>query len=159
DQPVRIRRRTASVGRHLIVQVCLRISPVPLRDDDVPLDTARTWRSRRHLAFRNAIGPIRKQRDRARPELIDATAHAWASLSGLKPPGPGRLGGRERAERRWNFARRLVAELMARPAAAGFHVAQPFGLTANLRRDAVRRGSRKLVLRRNVEQRKPGSGG
>ena len=50
-------------------------------------------------------------------EPADAADHVAARLPGLDAPLPGFSRRIEVAQRLWNFARRLVAELMARPAA------------------------------------------
>ena len=158
DQSVPVCRRMTSVGGHFIVQVGFGIGPVPLGDDHVALDAAGTMRRRRHFTLRDAIGPVGKHRDRARPQLIHPADHAGAGLSRLNAPRPRRFGRGERSERRGNLACRLVAELMTCPAAARLHVAQPLCLTSNLRRDAVSGCPRELILRRRAQQRKPRPG-
>ena len=59
DRPVRVHGRIALVARDLVVQVRLRIGPVPHRDDDVALAALRARRRRgRQLAAGDAIGPV-----------------------------------------------------------------------------------------------------
>ena len=47
DQAIGVQARIALIGRDFVVQITLRIGPVPLRDHDVPLDALRTRRSLR----------------------------------------------------------------------------------------------------------------
>ena len=89
DQAVRVPRRIAPVGRDLVVQIGLRIGPVPLGDHDVPFDALRTRRRRRHFAGLDPIGPVREHRERAlRPELVDAAHHVRPGLARHDPPLP-----------------------------------------------------------------------
>ena len=67
DQTVGVHRRVAAVGRHLVVQVRLRIGPVPLRDDDVALDALRPRRRRRQLRRRRCDRSSRRTCVSARP--------------------------------------------------------------------------------------------
>ena len=65
NEAVRIHGRVAPVRRDLVVQVRLRIRPLPFGDDDVPLQPLRTRWLRRDGAGGDAIRPIGEQRQRA----------------------------------------------------------------------------------------------
>ena len=81
DQTVRVERGIATVGGHLVVQVGLRIRPVPLGDHDVTLDALRTRRRGRHFTAGDAIGPVGKHLQRAiLAHLIETTGHLRAGL-------------------------------------------------------------------------------
>ena len=131
DRPVRVHRRIAFVARDLVVQIDLRIGPVPHRDDDVALAALRPRRrDGRQLAPRNPIGPVGPHRQRTRAaDLREASAHAAAGLAGLDAAIPRGAWSVERAEVLGDLARRLVAHLMAAGAAVGVDdVANPFAL-------------------------------
>ena len=65
DRPVRVERGIAAIGRDDIVEVGLRIGPVPHRDDDVALEALRARRRRRHLSL-GACDRSSPRRSRAR---------------------------------------------------------------------------------------------
>ena len=91
DQAVGVERRIAPIGRDRVVQVGLRVGPVPLGDDDVALEALRPRRRGRHFARGDAIGPVREQRERAiAAELSEAADHLRARLPGLQAPLPRR---------------------------------------------------------------------
>ena len=155
---VGVQRGITPVGRDLVVQICLRIGPVPLRDDDVPLEALRTRRRCRNFAGGNPIGPVGEHRERTATEaVIDAVQHAGAGLPGLHAAFPLGGRGRKRVEQRRNFARPFAAHLMARLAAVGLHQAKPLGLTLQIRADAVAARTRagKLALVGHLDERVP----
>src|SRR5207249_659219 len=94
-------------------------------------------------------------------ELVERSAHLRPGLSRLDPPLPGSGGRRKAPERLRNLARGLVAELMARPAAARLQTSDPVRLALHGGRDAVpiRSGAGKLVLGGHFHQGKPVSRG
>ena len=144
------------------MQVGLRIGPVPHREHDVALATLRARRrGGRHGAGRDAVGPIRPHGQRARlAGLVEAVDHAGAGLPGLQPALPCRRRIVERAQRLGDFARGLVAHLVAAGAAVGVDdVADPLALAPDRRRDPVagRAGAREVALRRHPQQRQPGT--
>src|SRR5215467_4360554 len=49
------------VGRDLVMEICFRVGPIPLGDNDVPLDTLRPGRRRRQFPSGNSIRPICEQ--------------------------------------------------------------------------------------------------
>ncbi len=137
DQAVRVEPGIAAIGRDLVVQIHLRVGPVPLRDDDLSLDPLRSWRRRRQLACRYAIGPVGKARH---AQVVQPVEHPLSGLPRLHATLP-RVGARlEAAERFGNLTRRLVAKLMAGPAPARLCRANPVRLIADVRRDAVALG-------------------
>ena len=162
QQTVRIDRRLAAIRRHHVVQVRLRIRPIPHRDHDVALDALRPWRRRRHFAAVDAIGPIGEEQQRALlAHIVDAVQHLRAGLARGEPALPRMLQRRERAELLRDLARAFRAQLMARRAAAGLDHPQPLGLALDVRIDAValRAGAGKFAGFRNAEQRQPLAGG
>ena len=82
ERPVGVHRRIAAIGRDHVVQVRLRIGPVPHRDDDVALDALRPRRRRRKLAGLDAVGPVGEHRESARGRSGSSTG------SCSSPPGP-----------------------------------------------------------------------
>ena len=160
-RPVRVDGRVAAVRRHHVVQVRLRVGPVPQRDDDVALDAARTRRRRRHRAGCDAVGPAREHLKRAlAAEAVQRVAHLAARLSRLHAPVPRLDRGGEAPERGGDLARPLAAELVARPARPVLDHAQPLRLMRQRRRDAVPliAGAGELALGRYLEQREPVAG-
>ena len=158
EQAVRIEGRIAAVGRHDIVQIGLRVRPVPHRDHDVALEPLRTRRGRRHLTLRDAVGPVGEHREGTlASEIAEPGDHARAGLAGLQPALPRLLRRGERPERRGNLPGRLVPELVAREARPVLQLAKEFRLTPHIRRDAVagRSRARKLRLVRHLDQREP----
>ena len=141
DRAVGVDRRIALVGRDLVVQVRLRIGPVPHRDDDVALAALRARRRRRPAARPPAMRSVQSAyiaSARGAADLREAGAHAAAGLSGLDAAIPGGRRVLERAEALRDLARRLVAHLMAAGAAVGVDdVANPLALALDVRRDAV----------------------
>ena len=83
----------AAVGRDQVVQVGLRVGPVPHGDDDVPLDALRPGRRGRNLARRDPVGPVGEHPQRARAHLLHRTRHGPSGLARLQPLFP-RLHGR-----------------------------------------------------------------
>ena len=157
-RPVRVDARISPVGGHDVVQIRLRIGPVPLRDDHVPLDALRPLRRRRKRTRANPIGPVREHLQHARAaEIVERAAHLSARLSRLQAAIPRGDGGGKRTERRRDFPRGLGAERMTRGAAARFHAADPIALALHVRRDAVAAvaGAGELALRRHLHQRQP----
>ena len=158
DGTVRVDRRIAPIGRDDVVQVGLRIGPVPLSNDDVALDALRPWRRRRDLARRDAIGPVREQRERTlRAELVHPVEHLRSGLSGLYSPLPRRRRRIEVTEPRRQLAGRLVAQLMAGRTTAGLQLPEPLRLALHAFRNPVSGGARagEFALVRYAEQRKP----
>ena len=90
DRSVRVDGRIAFVARDLVVQIHLRIGPVPHRDDDVALSALRPrGRCVGQLAPRDPIGPVaRTSRARGPADLREARAHRAAGLTGLNAPIP-----------------------------------------------------------------------
>ena len=124
-----------------IVEIRLRVGPVPLRDDDVALHALRPRRRRRHFAAGDAVGPVGEHRQRAvLAHRVEAAGHLRAGLSGLDAPIPRLRRTVERAERLRDLARPLGAELVTRGAAAGLQPLNPVGLALDVRRDAVAAG-------------------
>jgi hypothetical protein len=82
----------ALVACDLVVQIDLRVSPVPHRDHDVALLALRTRRlGRGKLACRDPICPVRVHAERTcAADLRESRAHASASLSRLDPLIPRR---------------------------------------------------------------------
>ena len=77
DQAVGVDRGIAPVGRDLVVQVGLRVGPVPQRDDDVALDALRPRRLRggtSPAAMRSVQSANSSQRA-LRAEPVDAVDH------------------------------------------------------------------------------------
>ena len=161
NQTVRVDRRIPPIGRRLVVEVRFRVGPVPLGDDDVSLLALGPRRRRWHFAGGNAIGPVRKRLENPLPaETVERAAHPCACLSGLHAPIPRGHGRRKIAQRFRDFARRLVAQLVAAPAAAVLQTSQPLRLAAHGWRDAVALVARsgELVLPRHVDKREPVAG-
>ena len=83
DRAVGVDRRVAPVGRDHVVQVRLRVGPVPLRDDDVALDALRPRRRRRHFAAAmRSVQSANIASARSRPELFECRR------SCCRRPGP-----------------------------------------------------------------------
>ena len=161
DEAVGVERGIPSVGRDLVVEIRLGVSPVPLRDDDVALESLRSRRRRRQLAFGDAIGPVGEHRQCAIfTHRVQTTGHLRAGLSRLNAPLP-RFGGRvERAELFRDLTRPLGAKLVTRGAAARLHAPDPLGLTLDVGRNAVaaRRVAREIPFLGHPYQRKPVAG-
>ena len=159
DLAVGVDSRPAPVGRDQVVQVELRIAPVPHRQHHVALDALRPRRLVfRQLAGRDAIGPVRPFGDRAiGAEARHHVDHRGHGLPGLNATGPGvaRIG--EVAELARDHARARRAHRMAREAAEALHVGEPMMLAALGRSDAValRAGAGEFALRRNPQHRIP----
>src|SRR5262245_56548604 len=118
---VRVDRRVAAIRRDDVVQVRLRIDPIPPRDAGVALGARRTGRHRRQLAAADAIGPARELRENPlAAELVQRAGHLRTRLARLNAALPGGHSRRELAELALDLARGFVAELMAGQAAAGF---------------------------------------
>ena len=98
DRTVGVDRRIAPVGRDLVVHVDLRVGPVPLRDDDVPLRALRARRRGRQLAGRDAIRPVGEHGERPRRakhgELPRHVAAGLARLDAAHPRVSSRTGRR-----------------------------------------------------------------
>ena len=73
------------------MQILFRVVPVAQRDDDVALDTGRTYRfCPRQLALGNPFGPVGQIRKRHAAELAGSDQHhVFAGLSGLNAAHPG----------------------------------------------------------------------
>ena len=144
------------VGRDLVVEVHLRVGPVPLGDDDVPLLALRPgWRLRWQFAGEDPIGPVREHLQcRLSAHPVEMAAHAPARLSGLDAPIPRGHQGVEIAELGRDLPRGLVAERMTHRAATRFHGPDPLGLALHAGRDAItlRPRARELVLVRHMDQ-------
>ena len=126
ERAVRVDGREAPIARDQIVQVLLLVHPVAQRDDDVALDALRARRlGERQLAFGDAIGPVAVVGERDVAEAGQLAEHLLAGLARLHAPPPRVGAGGERAERRRNRARGLLAELMAADAAGVLHRADP----------------------------------
>ncbi len=162
DGAVGVHGRIALVGRDVVVQIDLRIGPVPHRDDDVPLPALRTRRSgRRQLSVGDAVGPVRVHRQRAlAANLVEAGS------SSRRPPGrpesgdPTRLSSPSRLteDALGNLARGLVAHLMTAGAAVRVDdLANPFALALDAGRNTVpaRPRAREIALGRHLQQREP----
>ena len=161
DRAVRVDGRIALVGGDLVVEIRLRIGPVPLRHDDVALDALRPARRLGQLARQDPVGPVGEHLDRApAPHPVEPVRHRSAGLPRLDAPVPGRHHRIELAELRRHLARRLVAERVARRAPAGLHRAHPFGLAAHVGGDAIAigTGTGELVPAGDLDQRQPVAG-
>ena len=92
DRSVRVHGWIPFVGCDLVVEINLRVGPIPHGDDDVPLPALRPGRSNGgQFAGRHAIGPVRIHRQHPLPPgLGEPCAHAAARLSRLDPPIPRR---------------------------------------------------------------------
>src|SRR5262249_20098597 len=127
ERAVRIDRRIAPVGRDQIVQIILLGAPLPRCDDEVALDAL--WARRLALgefALGDALGPVAEVVIRRGAELAGkALRHLLARLAGLGAAHPGLTAVTERAERRRDCARRLLANLVAANAVDVVHLAQP----------------------------------
>src|SRR5206468_2251710 len=105
--------------RHFIVEICLRVGPIPLRDHDVALQALRPRRFGRQLAAGDAIGPVGEHRERAvLAHRVEAAGHLRAGLSRLDATLPCFRRTVEGAELLRYLARPFRAELMTRRAAA-----------------------------------------
>src|SRR5262249_31014873 len=161
DGAVRIDERIALVARDLVVQVHLRIGPVPHRHDDVALFALRSRRyGVRELAARDPIGPVGPHAERAlAAHLREPRTHAAAAgLSRLNAtiPRVGRC--LETPERLRDLARGLVPHLVAARAAIRVdHVADPLALTLDGLGDAValRARAREILRGWQLQQREP----
>ena len=161
EQTVRVDARVAPVGRDDVVQVGLRIGPVPLGDDDVALDALRPTRRLRHLPGRDAVGPVGELLEHALvAELADGAHHLCAGLARLHAALPLREARRQRLERRRDLARPLAAELVAGHARARLDRAHPVGLRLHVGGDSValKSGARELALVGHLQQREPVAG-
>src|SRR6266487_2507242 len=162
DLPVRVDRGIAPVGRDFVVEIGLRVGPVPLADHDVALDAAWPGWRRRHFPGGDPVGPVGEHRERAvSAELVHGGEHRAAGLSRLEAAVPCGYGGRERAQCRGDLPRSLAAQLVTGPAPARLHDPEPLGLTFHVRRHRVRvtRGRGELARRGDVHQGKPVTGG
>ncbi len=162
DEAVGVERRIAPIGGHFVVQVGLRIRPVPLRDDDVALESLRTRRRGRHLAAGDAVRPVGKHRvDAILAHVVHAARHLRAGLTRLNAALPGRGGAVERAEILRHLARALRAELMTGGAPARLQHAEELGLRLHVRRDAVaaRSVAGKFAFLGDAHQGEPVAGG
>ena len=161
DRSVGVDRRVPLVGRDRVVQIDLRVRPIPHRHDDVALDALRARRRRGgQLALGDAVGPVGIHRERAgAAHLREAGAHAAAGLAGLDAAIPRHLRVLELAEdARGNRARGRATQLVAAGAAVGVDdVADPLALALDVRRDAVAlvTGAGEIALGRQLQQREP----
>ena len=160
NRAVRIDGGIALVRRNLVVQIRLRVRPVPHRHDDVAFLAGGSRRSNaRNLAPGNPVGPVGKHGQRAlAPHLSDSGAHGPAGLSRLDAtiPGIDRLG--EGAEALRDLTGRLVAKLVAARAPVGVDdVADPLALALDGGRDAVAAGActGEVTRRRHLQERQP----
>ena len=145
--------REAAVAGDQIVQILLLVHPVAQRDDDVALDALRPRRlGERQLALGDAIRPVAVVGERHVAEVRQLAEHLLPGLARLHAPAPCLGAGRERAERRGNRARRLLAELMAADAAGVLHRADPRRLRQP-RGDAAL--AAELIGGRNLQHRVP----
>src|ERR1019366_10390425 len=104
DEAVGIGVDVSAVHGNFVVEILLRPSPVPLRDDDVALNSLRTRRSGRQFPGLNAIGPVAKVvQDAFAAEIGRPGAHHAANLCRLDTPVPSRSGGIEGPERRFDL--------------------------------------------------------
>src|SRR5882762_294106 len=111
------------------MEIFFRPGPVPLCDDDIPLEALRAWRGGRQFTGFQAIGPVAELLHGAfAPHTVSRGDHIVADLGRLDAPVPGRCRGVERAETRGNFARRLVSELMAGFGPTSLHQRTPVAL-------------------------------
>ena len=159
-RPVRVDRGIAAIGRDEVVQVRLRVRPVPHGDDDVPLDALRARRRGRNRARRDPVGPVREHLQRARPHHVRRAEHAAAGLTRRQPPLPCLRRRRERAERGMQLARPFAAHLVATEARAVLHEPEVVLLALEGRVDAVpvRARAGKLARGRYFDQREPVTG-
>src|SRR4029453_9249897 len=160
DRAVGIYRRIPLVARDLVVEIRLRISPIPHCHDDVSFLSLRPRRLVEwQLTSSNPIGPVAPHGPGALPtHLGEPGVHAAAGLTGLNPPLPRRGRGLELAQVLGNLARRRTAHLVAARATVGVHdVANPLALTLHGRRDAVAARPRagEVALRRQLKQSEP----
>ncbi len=82
-------RRIPAIGRDLVVEIRLRVGPVPLGNHDVALDPLRPGRRGWDLARRNPVSPVGEHRQRPRAaHLVEAAAHLRTGLSGQDAPVP-----------------------------------------------------------------------
>ena len=162
DRAVGVDRRVALVGGDLVVQVGLRIGPVPLRHDDAALHPLRPARRLRgQFAGQDAVGPVGEHLERAAaPHPVQPVRHRAAGLTRLDAPVPGRDHRVELAQLGRDLARRQVAEGMAGGAAARLHGPHPLRLAPHVGRDAIAvgAGAGELVPARNLEEREPVAG-
>ena len=162
DRAVGVERGVAAIGRDLVVQVRLRIGPVPFGDDHVALDALGARRRGRDGTGGDPIGPVGEHRQRALgAELAQGADHRASGLTRLEPPQPRRAGRLERPQSLGDLPRPPAAQLMTRPAAARLENPDPLGLTPHVgRRAAVPVGPRwpELVLCRHADQGKPVAG-
>ena len=159
DRAVGVDRRITLVGRSLIVEIRLRVGPIPLRDDDVALLALRPRRRLgRQLTRCDAVGPISEHGQRRRPpDPVKATPHLATGLTRQDAPIPGRDRRLELAEGGGDLARGLIAELMAGQTPARLDGPDPLGPTLDVRRDAVAigAGTRELALLGHLDHREP----
>ena len=158
DETVRVERGIPSVGSDRIVEIRLRVRPVPLRDDDVAFDTLRPRRRRRHLATRHTVGPVGEHGQCAVfAQRVEAAGHLRARLTRLNSPIPRFRRTVERAELFRNLTRAFGAELVTRRAAAGLQSLNPVRLALDVRRNAVAawRVAGELALLRHANQGEP----
>ncbi len=136
-------------------------APIPLREHQITLRSLWSRRLRRHLALVDAIGPVGEHLDRpAAAEAIQRAAHVRSALPRAHahvPPFGSRMGVRNRFD---EFPGRAIPHLMTQLAAV-LHPADPVGLRAHVRRDAVagRAGTREFALIGNLDHRVPVVGG
>ena len=153
---IRVHRRVPLVARDGVVEIFARIGPVPLADDDIPLETLGTRRRLpRQLSRRDPVGPIGERGQHAfLAEPVEVGVHVSAAVDARPQPAvPRRRRGIERAQTRRHLARRLVAHLVARRARAGLDVVDPVGLAPHRFRDAIALGpgAGELTLVRDTE--------
>ena len=122
DRSVRVDPRVAPVGRDHVVQVGLRIGPVPLRDDDVALDALRPLRRRRQLAGLDRDRSSRRTSSaRAPAEVVERAFICPPACPDFTRRSHAGNASRERTERGRDLAGALGAERVARGAAARLH--------------------------------------
>ena len=159
ERTVGVDGRIASVGADRIVQIGLRVRPVPQRHDEVALDPLRALRrGRRHGAGGNPVGPVGEQFQRALGvEPADVVDHVGRRLTRLDACLPGLDRAGELAQLRLDRAGRGIAQLMAGEAAIGLDDVEPLSLGFQGFRHAVAVGAgpREIARRRHCEHRIP----
>ena len=149
ERAIGIDRRLAPIRRDQIVQVLVRLRPVPGGDHDIALDA----RGPRRLvlgqfALRDPIGPVAEILVRHAAELAGkAIGHHLAGLAGGNAADPGFFTRFEVSELRGDSARRFLAELMTTDAVGVVHALDP-----SRARDVLWNVGRaaEVLLRRNL---------
>ena len=151
---VGIDRGLAAVRRNQIVQILVRLRPVPRGHDHVAFFALRTLRLvLRQFASGDAIGPVAEILVGHAAELTgDPVRHQLAGLSGGDAAHPGLLTGLETSELRGYRARRFLAELVTADAIDIAHALAP-----DILRDVLRNigGPAEILGRRDFHHRVP----